>query len=38
MPNLSLSSQQLEDIVAFIISLRNKAVAPAQLRQPGFHR
>jgi len=30
MPNLSLSSQQLEDIVAFIISLRDKAVAPAQ--------
>jgi mono/diheme cytochrome c family protein len=30
MPNLSLSSQQLEDIVAFIISLRDKAVAPAR--------
>jgi len=30
MPNLPLSSQQLEDIVAFIISLRDKSVAPAQ--------
>jgi mono/diheme cytochrome c family protein len=30
MPNVPLSSQQLEDIVAFIISLRDKAVTPAQ--------
>jgi mono/diheme cytochrome c family protein len=30
MPNLALSSQQLDDVVAFIISLRDKEVAPAQ--------
>lgn len=30
MPNVSLSSQQLEDIVAFIIGLRGKEVTPAQ--------
>jgi len=30
MPNLVLSSQELRDVVAFIISLRDKPAAPAQ--------
>jgi cytochrome c1 len=30
MPNLALSSQELRDVVAFIVSLRDKPAAPAQ--------
>jgi hypothetical protein len=30
MPNLSLSSDEVRDVVAFILSLRDKSAAPAQ--------